>query len=74
MGMFDWVFIVCPECGGNIGFQSKAGECDLREYDEYDMPPEIAVDLKDEERRCDQCKARVKLRVQVITKVDVELL
>ena len=34
MGLFDEVYLHCPECGEIIEAQSKAGECSLRAYTE----------------------------------------
>jgi len=52
MGCFDSVIAVCPECGANVEFQSKAGECDLRTYKVTSVPVVIAIDLDGTSRRC----------------------
>lgn len=55
MGMFDSVNAKCPECGGNIEFQSKSGECILRNFPITEVPLEIAADIDGEYGHCDQC-------------------
>ncbi len=46
MGMFDSVFVTCPDCGSEIEFQSKGGECLLREYtDLCNIPIDVANGL-----------------------------
>lgn len=57
MGMFDSVFARCPNCGKQIEFQSKAGECDLSEYNIREVPVEIAADLnhKWNKETCEYC-------------------
>lgn len=42
MGMFDSVYVFCPNCGDEVEFQSKAGECVTEEYYLHNMPAEIA--------------------------------
>jgi hypothetical protein len=46
MGMYDTVFAPCPECGKLLQFQSKAGECLLKEYSHKNVPIGIATDLE----------------------------
>jgi len=53
MGMFDSVIIFCPECGKQLEFQSKAGECMLQQYDASDVPANIAVDILNTRVDCD---------------------
>lgn len=61
MGMFDSVIVRCPHCAGDVEFQSKAGECKLRKYTPFSVPPEIARALDGEVRPCKQCGAQVVL-------------
>lgn len=41
MGMFDTVIVSCPNCGEEVGFQSKSGECMLRCYILEDCPDDV---------------------------------
>ncbi len=61
MGMFDSVDVKCPACGGNVEFQSKAGDCCLFSYTLETAPDVIIADLADQEERC-ECGHVVKLR------------
>ncbi|GGD03595.1 hypothetical protein GCM10011587_04160 [Pyruvatibacter mobilis] len=62
MGMFDTVTARCPECGGKIEWQSKAGECCLVSYDARAVPASIAEDLDGAYSRCPECGEDVELR------------
>ena len=59
MGMFDWVDICCPSCGGLVRFQSKAGPCILDVYDEMSITASIGEDLNGEIKPCEDCGAEV---------------
>lgn len=55
MGMFDSVWIKC-NCGRNIEFQSKAGDCMLYDYEFPSAPQEILLDLDNQEKTCKYCE------------------
>jgi DNA-directed RNA polymerase subunit RPC12/RpoP len=65
MGTYDTVHAFCPKCGTKIAKQSKAGPCDLHDYDLYWAPRSVIVDVADEEWWCDGCESRLRLKVQV---------
>jgi hypothetical protein len=52
MGMFDSVFVECPNCGDLVEFQSKAGRCNLDRYSIKSVPLIIAEDLAGEITQC----------------------
>ena len=53
MGMFDSVYLDCPECGDYVEFQSKAGDCELHRYYKGDgVPMDVAADILGQSRRC----------------------
>lgn len=52
MGMYDRVWLVCPKCGSQIEWQSKAGECHLADYSLFDAPPAILGDIAGEHGVC----------------------
>ncbi len=62
MGMFDSVLFACPkpECDERIEAQSKAGECELRNYSPGEVPMVIAGDLHGEIWHC-KCGTVVKI-------------
>ena len=59
MGMFDWIVISCPHCGGLVNFQSKGGPCTLETYDEINAPASVAEDLNGKVEKCEYCGAEV---------------
>lgn len=60
MGMFDSVVAYC-ECGGVIKWQSKAGECLLKEYPMNRVPAKIAYDINGDISYCNKCGKRVSI-------------
>jgi hypothetical protein len=76
MGMFDRVWITCPECGKEFEQQTKAGPCLLIDYHlsgyEDDIPPYILEDLENRpgqydfrgyDMKCDHCGCEVEIEV-----------
>ena len=55
MGVFDSVNVPCPNCGGGVEFQSKAGECYCNWYTLDTAPAEILRDIVNGPQRCRQC-------------------
>ena len=55
MGVYDSVIVECPNCGYDVEFQSKAGECGLKVYYPSSVPIAIAVDLNGDTERCLYC-------------------
>lgn len=45
MGCYDTVMVPCPTCGNREPFQTKSGECLLREYDLEKAPMEVLWDV-----------------------------
>lgn len=63
MGMFDTVYVRC-ECGDRAEIQSKAGECQLYDYQAQEgVPTEIARDIRGQTARCRGCGAEYEMRV-----------
>lgn len=60
MGMFDSVYINCPQCGQQIEYQSKAGGCNLDKYDINNVPPRIGGDIIGDEQQC-RCGATIRI-------------
>lgn len=54
MGMFDRVYVDCPNCGNQVEFQSKVGECNLANFGIDDAPTHVLMDIMNSPERC-QC-------------------
>lgn len=66
MGMFDSVYAPCPDCGGPIEFQSKAGACRLKRYYSNSVPAEIAAALAEEDcTEICECGCEVRLQAEI---------
>lgn len=61
MGMFDTVHLICPHCEEKTSFQSKAGPCELKNYDERRVPFSILASIDKEVIVCDKCGEKIKL-------------
>ena len=61
MGMFDSLYVDCPNCLSPLEFQSKAGECSLARYTLKDLPLKIAIDLEGKFKTCLKCGRTVEL-------------
>ena len=53
MGCFDTVYIKCPECKKKTAIQTKAGECELRNYSYQQVPLAIAEELSGTKIKCE---------------------
>ena len=63
MGMFDSVYVKCPNCGEDIEFQSKAVECQCKSYNQNKVPTIIAFDLEGDVEICDHCGTEVEFYI-----------
>lgn len=77
MGMFDTVCVTCPNCGETIKYQSKSGVCELKNYSQASVPPEVARGLDGKVETCGNCDVPVTLflrqpiaRVSMVTRLD----
>jgi NMD protein affecting ribosome stability and mRNA decay len=70
MGMFDSVYVRCPDCGTSIEFQSKSGDCICASYTLDDVPSDVVCGLHGDSEMCPECGREVELEViaQVIVK------
>lgn len=62
MGMFDSVYVHCPECGETNELQSKSGECSLHTYLLNDAPLDVMVGI-DQSNYCKFCYKQFKLKL-----------
>lgn len=44
MGCYDTIIFRCPNCGAEMGAQSKSGDCLLMNYSNAAVPIEVAYD------------------------------
>jgi len=66
MGMFDRIWITCPQCGTSVEEQSKAGPCSLKDYTLDDAPNSVLGDIIGNSVICPECKSTIKISVKVI--------
>lgn len=71
MGMYDTVRVECPKCGVDVEFQSKAGDCYLREYRQDNVPSEIALDIAKDYQCCSNCNTEIKVTPKLRSFVEV---
>ena len=65
MGMFDYVWVNCPKCGDEIEFQSKAGPCNLNNYQLHNAPPKVQLDLVGEVGICVGCNGEDSTYIEI---------
>ena len=70
MGCYDSVIVRC-ECGGSVEFQSKAGDCSLKQYYPDEVPPEIAADIMGDVEFCEDCGCSVTMGETKVKSVDI---
>lgn len=76
MGMFDTIHFNCPNCGAANEYQSKIGDCSLRDYSISDAPLLVIADLHDESNKdrlyCSYCNNKIHIRVRFLTTVSCD--
>lgn len=63
MGMFDSVWVKCPNCGLEHEFQSKSGECILGNYVLDDCPDDVMEDINRHAPCTCECGASYKVDI-----------
>ena len=64
MGMFDTVMVPCPECGTKSEFQSKGGDCILKEYELATCPPDVLRDVnRHAPNTCEECGTKFAVQI-----------
>lgn len=64
MGMFDTLYVECPECGREQGIQTKAGMCTLADYTVENAPNTVIADMDGEWFSC-SCGFNRKMKTKV---------
>lgn len=72
MGMYDDVWVPCPSCSKDVRFQSKAGECRLRNFGITTAPLEVLADIKGS-KNARQCSCGALVRVVLSFRAWAEL-
>jgi hypothetical protein len=72
MGMFDSLFVECPNCGNTIELQSKAGDCILASYNIDSVPASVLADIAEKESpfMCYQCETLLRIRFEYVCRVE----
>jgi len=69
MGMFDSLYVECPDCKESIEFQSKAGRCILSSFNLSNAPAIILADLEGQTSHCQKCDRGVTLKLRPIQSI-----
>lgn len=69
MGSFDTIYMYCPSCGTQLEFQSKSGDCHLREYRQHDVPTTVSVGADSDVQACPNCRQLWTFRVPRVTPI-----
>jgi len=64
MGMFDRIFVKCPNCKEILEFQSKGGECMLDKFTEKNVPWNVILPVDGEVVKCPKCSKNIKLKIE----------
>lgn len=55
MGMYDSVIAKCAQCGHEVEFQSKSGECRLHTFPASAVPVAVATGCIGDIEKCPDC-------------------
>ena len=74
MGLFDIIFVKCPNCRETLEFQSKGGDCSLTRYTEKNVPWDVILSINGEITKCQKCFKNIELKVENLpTKPKIKL-
>ena len=59
MGLYDEIYITCPECSESIIFQSKSGPCHLSTYSLETASEEVLAGIGNDIEACPNCKTAI---------------
>lgn len=69
MGLFDYVEVLCPSCGGIVEFQSKGAAFPRQEKHVFeDITEPMRADLIGKREACYSCGATVEIKGEVTVK------
>ena len=55
MGLFNRIWVDCPDCGSSVEFQSKSGDCTLADYHISHMPTTDLAGIIGDVEECRSC-------------------
>lgn len=70
MGMFNSVYVPCPNCGTEHELQSKSGSCSLRSSSHHDAEIADLGCVANDPVTCEKCGAGFVLRVKFMSWVE----
>lgn len=73
MGCYDSVRFRCPNCNQRFLEQSKAGKCNLKDYDSQAVPLRIAAALNGERVFCPHCETEFVMQSELLAQVAIYL-
>lgn len=71
--MFDSLYIDCPNCGKELFYQSKSGECMLSEYTYNNLSLIVAIGMDGDITMCEECGKEYQLNCAIPETVMVKL-
>jgi predicted RNA-binding Zn-ribbon protein involved in translation (DUF1610 family) len=77
MGCYDTVLVPCPECGEIEYFQSKGGDCLMRDFTLDECPTDVLTDInRHAPYECQRCGTKFEVSYtlsKVLKTVEVEI-
>lgn len=65
MGMYDSVWVECPNCKTETDFQSKSGDCILAFYTLENCPKNVMKDInRHAPETCEKCQTKFKVDIE----------
>lgn len=71
MGMFDSVYVPCPNCGEEKEFQSKSGDCFLNVFTLEDCPDDVFSNINRHSPH--KCSCGIFFEVEEKSRVPIEV-
>ncbi len=63
MGVFDYIYLKCPNCGEEVEEQSKGGDSCQAQYTLENAPVNVVEYIIDEDFFCEECDTRFKIDI-----------
>ena len=70
IGMFDSIYVNCPNCESSIEMQIKVGFCTLQSYNIHNAPLSLLAGVVDNIEKCNECNTM--FRIALVHKPVVE--
>lgn len=69
METFDTLYVTCPGCFADIGFQAKLGPCKQKNYRIDNCPPIISGELNESIQKCPRCGGQISIHTHTMINV-----